>query len=49
MILTISFIVSLFDNDVAVYAVNNTGGLYDLGFVLGCGGSLFSASKAKKR
>ena len=32
----ISFIGSLLDDDIAMYAVNNNGGWYDLGFVLGC-------------
>lgn len=32
-----SFIVSLFDNDVTMYAVNNKGRIYDFGFVLGSG------------
>jgi hypothetical protein len=32
-----SFIGSLFSDDIAVYAVNNTGGWYDFGFVLGAG------------
>ena len=31
----ISFIASLFMDDVAMYAVNNNGGWYDFGFVLG--------------
>lgn len=31
-----SLIGRLFSNDIAVYAVNNTGKLYDLGFVWGC-------------
>jgi hypothetical protein len=31
------FILSLFMDDVAMYAVNNTGGWYDFGFVLGAG------------
>lgn len=34
----ISFIASLFMDDVAVYAVNNSGGWYDFGFLLGIGG-----------
>jgi len=38
-----SFIGSLFNSDIAVYAVNNTGGWYDFGFVLGVGG-LFGGS-----
>lgn len=33
----ISFIGSLFYEDIAVYAVNNSGGWYDFGFVLGAG------------
>ena len=32
-----SFVVSLFIDDVALYAVNNNGGWYDFGFVLGAG------------
>ena len=32
-----SFIYSLFNDDIALYAVNNTGGWYDCGFVLGAG------------
>ncbi|MCA9487731.1 MAG: hypothetical protein KC516_02100 [Nanoarchaeota archaeon] len=37
MISPISFIVSLFSDSVAMYAVNNNGGWYDFGFVLGSG------------
>ena len=37
MILPISWIVSLFDSDVAIYAYNNTGGWYDFGFIFGVG------------
>ena len=33
----ISFIGSLFSDNIAMYAVNNTGGGYDFGFVLGSG------------
>lgn len=32
-----SFVVSLFMDDVALYAVNNNGSWYDFGFVLGAG------------
>ena len=35
LVLPISFIGSLLDNDIAIYAVNNNGGWYDLGFFLG--------------
>jgi hypothetical protein len=33
----ISFIGSLFFDDIAMYAVNNNGGWYNFGFVLGAG------------
>lgn len=33
----VSFILSIFMSDVAMYAVNNTGGWYDFGFVIGAG------------
>ncbi|MBX2977272.1 MAG: hypothetical protein KF721_14175 [Ignavibacteriaceae bacterium] len=33
----ISFIISLFSDSVAMYAVNNNGRWYDFGFVLGAG------------
>ncbi len=36
LILPISWLVSFFDNHVAIYAVYNNGGWYDSGFVLGC-------------
>ncbi|MCL6098316.1 MAG: hypothetical protein M1391_07065, partial [Bacteroidetes bacterium] len=35
MIAPVSFIISLFDAKVAVYAVYNNGALYNLGFLLG--------------
>lgn len=37
MISPISFIGSLFNDEIAVYAVNNNGGWYDFGFILGIG------------
>ncbi|MFH1004723.1 MAG: hypothetical protein V1781_04410 [Bacteroidota bacterium] len=37
IIAPISFFGSLFSNDIAMYAVNNNGGWYDFGFVLGSG------------
>ena len=37
IIAPVSFVISLFMEDVAVYAVNNNGGWYDFGFVLGAG------------
>ncbi|MFC2087006.1 hypothetical protein ACFLSA_02440 [Bacteroidota bacterium] len=51
LIAPFSFIISLFKDDVAVYAVNNKGHLYDLGFVLGAAiifGGGGNASKSRK-
>ena len=45
----ISFIASLFKDNVAIYAVNNTGGLYDLGFLLGSSGWGFMAGNRSKK
>jgi hypothetical protein len=41
----ISFIGSLFSDDIAVWAVNNTGGWYTFGFILGIGGLTGGSSK----
>lgn len=47
-----AWIGSLFDSDIAVYAVPNEGGWYDFGFFLGVtvlgGGSLFGSKKARR-
>lgn len=51
IILPFSFIGSLFNDDVAIYAINNTGGWYDFGFVFGAsiifGGGSKTASRKK--
>ena len=39
-----SFIGSLITNDIVIYDINNNGGWYDLGFILG-NGSLFGLFK----
>lgn len=44
----ISFIGSLFNESIAMYAVNNSGGWYDFGFVLGAGLLLGGGSSAAK-
>ena len=36
--LVFSFIGSLFDNDIVIYATNNNGGWYDFGYFIGVGG-----------
>ena len=43
-----SFFVSLFKDDVALYALNNNGGWYDFGFVLGAG-ILFGGSRKRRK
>lgn len=45
IIAPISFIVSLFSNEVSVWAVNNNGNWYSFGFLLGIGGLSFGSSK----
>ncbi|MDN3205919.1 hypothetical protein [Algoriphagus sediminis] len=44
-----SFILSIFMSDVAMYAVNNNGFVYDLGFVLGAGILFGGSGKASSR
>ncbi|MBV6442597.1 MAG: hypothetical protein EPGJADBJ_04316 [Saprospiraceae bacterium] len=45
----VSFVTSLFRDDVAIYAVNNSGGWYDFGFLLGSSGWGFLAGNRSKR
>lgn len=49
MVVGFAFIGSLFSDDIAIYAVNNTGGWYDFGFILGAGVLTYGSSKARKR
>lgn len=42
-----SFFGSLFNDDIAIYAVNNSGGWYDFGFVLGAGILIGGGSSAR--
>ena len=44
----ISFVSSLFNKGVAIYAVNNSGAFYDLGFLLGSSGWGFLAGNRSK-
>lgn len=48
IIAPISFIGSLFFDDIAMYAVNNNGGWYDFGFVIGAGILTFGSHKARR-
>lgn len=53
MILVVAFVISLFNDSVAIYEVHNAGNLYNLGFVLGVlmvsGSSLSAGSKGRKK
>jgi hypothetical protein len=42
----ISFIGSLFSDDISVYAINNSGGWYNFGFILGIGGFTSGSKKS---
>ncbi len=44
-----SFFISLILDDVSIYAVNNNGGWYDFGFVLGSGILFGGGSRAARR
>ncbi|MCU0378027.1 MAG: hypothetical protein MUC78_07165 [Bacteroidales bacterium] len=49
IIAPVSFFVSLFKDSVAIYAVNNNGGFYDLGFVIGAGILFGGGGRASRR
>lgn len=49
IIAPLSFIGSIFIDDIAMYAVNNNGGWYDFGFVIGAGILFGGGSKATNR
>jgi hypothetical protein len=48
IIAPVSFVVSLFSDSIAMYAVNNNGGWYDFGFVLGAGILFGGGSRASR-
>jgi len=48
LIAPITFVISLFRPDVAVYAVPNNGGWYNFGFVLGIGGFGLGARQTRR-
>lgn len=49
IIAPVSFFASLFFDDIALYAVNNNGGWYDFGFVLGAGIIFGGSGRAGKK
>ena len=46
IIAPITFVISLFDDDVGIYEVHNNGNWYDFGFMLGIGAFLGSGGSA---
>lgn len=48
IIAPVSFVISLFSDNVAVWAVNNNGGWYTFGFLIGVGSLGFGGSKASR-
>jgi hypothetical protein len=48
-ICVITFIISLFTDNVRMYEVNNSGGWYDLGFLLGAGVALGGSGRGSRR
>lgn len=48
IIMPFSFVGSLFNDSIAIYAVNNTGGWYDFGFIIGVGLLGGSGGRASK-
>jgi len=44
-----TFFISLFSDSIAIYAINNNGGWYDFGFVIGAGIIFGGSGKASKR
>lgn len=49
IIAPVSFVGSLFSDKIAMYAVNNNGGWYDFGFVIGAGILFGGGSRASKK
>lgn len=49
IIAPVAFVVSLFSDTTAVWAVNNNGGWYTFGFLIGVGSLGFGGSKASNR
>ena len=49
MIATIALIWHIFDDSVAVYAIYNTGGWYDFGFLMGVGAFSSGCSCSRRR
>ena len=48
IIAPVSFVGSLFSDNIAVWAINNNGGWYSFGFLIGVGSLGFGGSKASR-
>ena len=48
LIFPFAWIISLFNSDVAIYAIYNNGGWYDFGFFLGIGSTMTSTVTSTK-
>ena len=48
IIMPFSFIASLFNDSIAMYSINNNGGWYDFGFLLGASSILGGGGSASK-
>lgn len=48
LVIAFSFFGSLFSDEITIYAVNNSGGLYDLGFWLGVGSTTGASTQAAR-
>lgn len=48
LICFVAFIISLFTDNVGIYEINNTGGWYNFGFILGAMIALGGSSRAKR-
>lgn len=46
--LPFAFIGSLFNSDIAIYAISNSGGWYDFGFALGASATLSGGASARR-
>lgn len=48
IIIPVTWIGSMFSDNVAIYAINNNGNWYDFGFAIGVGGIIFGSGSSKK-
>lgn len=49
VIAPVTFVISLFDADIGVYEIHNSGGWYDFGFVFGLGAIVGGSSRGTRR